>query len=493
MKCAAKHPPGDEIYRDGKFSFFEVDGRKNPVYCQNLCLLAKLFLGSKTLYYDVEPFLFYIMTENDEYGCHFVGYFSKEKRPSSLNNVSCILVLPIHQRRGFGHFLIDFSYQLTRVERKAGSPEKPLSDMGLVSYRSYWRLVLCNELLKQNSPINITELSERTGMTADDIISALEALRALVRDPETGTYALRVDYDYLKQYVESYERKGYCKINPDALVWTPYVMGHNDLAHYEEGPSLQTVAPREDDQQTAEDAEEGVQMEEHIAKLGERNETMASEELGLDGEDDQSQQQLHQEAQPAMQTSDYSLQAVSDSTQPSTPMMNGGHEPAILNGSDVVDRIPPTRFQVWPPIQKRIISTATRRRAGRPFGSRRRTFTPARRRANRIGYASPKSAIRSSMARRPKSKLGEIDGVDDHSAEKVNNVSQIEAQEGKNTVSIANGEATNIGNASTDQQMPNGVAASTEIAVIADADPVIEQDSLVVNDTRLDDTLMENG
>ncbi len=56
-------------------------------------LLAKLFLGSKTLYYDVEPFLFYVMTENDNYGCHFVGYFSKEKRPSSLNNVSCILVL----------------------------------------------------------------------------------------------------------------------------------------------------------------------------------------------------------------------------------------------------------------------------------------------------------------------------------------------------------------------------------------------------------------
>src|SRR5437764_3125082 len=77
MKCPHKHPPGDEIYRDGSISIFEVDGRKNPGYCQNLCLLAKLFLGSKTLYYDVEPFLFYVMTECDENGCHFVGYFSK--------------------------------------------------------------------------------------------------------------------------------------------------------------------------------------------------------------------------------------------------------------------------------------------------------------------------------------------------------------------------------------------------------------------------------
>ena len=80
MKCPAKHPPGDEIYRDGSISVFEVDGRKNPIYCQNLCLLAKLFLGSKTLYYDVEPFLFYVMTEYDELGCHFVGYFSKVRR-----------------------------------------------------------------------------------------------------------------------------------------------------------------------------------------------------------------------------------------------------------------------------------------------------------------------------------------------------------------------------------------------------------------------------
>ena len=29
MKCKARHPPGDEIYRDGAISVFEVDGRKN--------------------------------------------------------------------------------------------------------------------------------------------------------------------------------------------------------------------------------------------------------------------------------------------------------------------------------------------------------------------------------------------------------------------------------------------------------------------------------
>lgn len=47
------------------------------VYAQNLCLLAKLFLDHKTLYYDTDPFLFYVMCEHDIRGYHMVGFFSK--------------------------------------------------------------------------------------------------------------------------------------------------------------------------------------------------------------------------------------------------------------------------------------------------------------------------------------------------------------------------------------------------------------------------------
>lgn len=60
----------NEMTKNEMFEFFQI-------YCQNLCLLAKLFLDHKTLYYDVEPFLFYVMTEADNQGCHMVGYFSK--------------------------------------------------------------------------------------------------------------------------------------------------------------------------------------------------------------------------------------------------------------------------------------------------------------------------------------------------------------------------------------------------------------------------------
>ncbi|MCL4120819.1 UNVERIFIED_CONTAM: hypothetical protein GTU68_056996 [Idotea baltica] len=109
QKCPFRHPPGNEIYRKGTISFFELDGRKNKRYAQNLCLLAKLFLDHKTLYYDTDPFLFYVMTENDSRGFHIVGYFSKEKESSEDYNVACILTLPPYQRKGYGRLLIEFS------------------------------------------------------------------------------------------------------------------------------------------------------------------------------------------------------------------------------------------------------------------------------------------------------------------------------------------------------------------------------------------------
>ena len=78
-ECPMRHPPGREIYRELGLSVYEVDGKESRVYCQNLCLLAKLFLDHKTLYYDVDPFYFYIVCHVDDDGAHIVGYFSKEK------------------------------------------------------------------------------------------------------------------------------------------------------------------------------------------------------------------------------------------------------------------------------------------------------------------------------------------------------------------------------------------------------------------------------
>lgn len=391
LKCPAKHPPGDEIYRDGKYSFFEVDGRKNPVYCQNLCLLAKLFLGSKTLYYDVEPFLFYVMTENDNYGCHFVGYFSKEKRPSSLNNVSCILVLPIHMRKGYGQYLIEFSYLLTRVEKKTGSPEKPLSDMGLVSYRKYWRLLLCQELLEQKGPISIAAISERTGMTPDDIVSALEGLRALVRDPVTKKYAFRLDTNYFKIYIDKCLAAGNPTIKPECLVWTPYVMGR--FGQYEDGPALQTVQQRDEvDEEDQPAPEEGVQMDAAVAKM---NGTSLEETGPTEDEPDPGPDIPLEDS---VDVEDGSPAPPGTGTGTGTPLANGST--IALAGSQITSNepaIPPSRYEIFPPIPGQ---PATKRRPGRPFGARRRTSTPNRVRNTSLSiHTAPVSRIQLSPIR----------------------------------------------------------------------------------------------
>lgn len=400
LKCPAKHPPGDEIYRSGSISVFEVDGRKNPVYCQNLCLLAKLFLGSKTLYYDVEPFLFYVLCEYDDMGYHFVGYFSKEKRASSQNNVSCILTLPIHQRKGYGNLLIDFSYLLTRVEGKCGSPEKPLSDMGLVSYRNYWRLVMCRYLINyvpedrhERKGLSVKQISDDTGMTADDVISALEGLRCLVRDPQTQLYAFRVDFEFCKAYVTKWESKNYVQLDSSALAWTPYVMGRSNATNFELAPAMHAIAPREEDEdQKANEVviaevigEDGGTVQVPIettngvdadvdadAELDVGATILESTELNENGPTEVATDNVKAEETEAIQASD-DVDVVADGEVADKSLGTYGAEEPVANGEatepDLIqsqpkvmseedkenswmlayDNIPPTRFTVYPP------------------------------------------------------------------------------------------------------------------------------------------------
>ncbi|TDZ25489.1 hypothetical protein Cob_v001940 [Colletotrichum orbiculare MAFF 240422] len=86
-----------------------------------------------------------------------------------------------------------------------------------------------------------------TATTGDDVISALEGLRCLVRDPLTELYAFRVDLAYCAEYVLKWERKDYVTLNPDALTWTPYVMGRGNATNFELGPAISAIAPREEE------------------------------------------------------------------------------------------------------------------------------------------------------------------------------------------------------------------------------------------------------
>jgi len=221
-KCVWKHPPGDEIYRKEKLSVFEVCGRKYKLYCQNLCLIAKSFLDHKTLYYDVEPFLFYVMTIADSDGCHMVGYFSKEKNSFLNYNVSCILTLPPYQRQGYGRLLIDFSYLLSKMEGKIGSPEKPLSDLGLISYRNYWKDIILYYLINYpDREISFKAISEEMGIQSNDIVSTLQFLGMIKY--WRGKHVILKKENIIQDYLDrTRKRPKDREISAEYLKWKPY-------------------------------------------------------------------------------------------------------------------------------------------------------------------------------------------------------------------------------------------------------------------------------
>ncbi|WWC71122.1 uncharacterized protein I206_105075 [Kwoniella pini CBS 10737] len=154
--CSMLQPPGRKVYQRGSYTIWEVDGAKNTLYCQNLSLFGKLFIDHKSVFFHVENFLFYVLcdaatSKRDQ----VMAFFSKEKLSYDDFNLACIVTFPPFQNRGFGKLLIEFSYYLTRYSKSPGTPERPLSDLGLKGYTAYWVSVILRffkSLLSESIP-----------------------------------------------------------------------------------------------------------------------------------------------------------------------------------------------------------------------------------------------------------------------------------------------------------------------------------------------------
>ena len=100
-----------------------------------------------------------------------------------------------------------------------GTPERPLSDLGLVSYRGYWTRELL-AILKDPSRqvMSIKDLSELTMIKTEDIISTLQHLNLLAY--QKGAYVICAAPELIEKHLAA-GSPGW-RWTPSKLIWTPY-------------------------------------------------------------------------------------------------------------------------------------------------------------------------------------------------------------------------------------------------------------------------------
>jgi histone acetyltransferase HTATIP len=185
-----------------------------------------------------------VQTKSDSAGCHIIGYFSKEKESAENYNVACILTLPQHQRHGYGKYLIEFSYELSKKEGKLGSPEKPLSDLGLLGYRAYWAEAIVELLLNTDEELSIDDIAQRTSITHSDVMYTY-----VFRHTNDQLYMMAITFScttlqLFKHYkavhvicltdaiIEQHKKaaaKRKRRIKPHCLIWKPPVFTREQL------------------------------------------------------------------------------------------------------------------------------------------------------------------------------------------------------------------------------------------------------------------------
>jgi hypothetical protein len=111
-----------------------------------------------------------------------IGYFSKQLHHQSINNLSCLLILPpftFHQE--YYQLLIDFSYALIRsnasIDFNYTSPARPLDIQTLSAFRIYWRDSLFAYIIHHNhssmKSLALDIFARQTSIHPRDILSSL--------------------------------------------------------------------------------------------------------------------------------------------------------------------------------------------------------------------------------------------------------------------------------------------------------------------------------
>ena len=108
----------------------------------------------------------------------------------------------------------------SKIEKKPGSPEVPLSDLGFLTYRRFWKDKLIECLVEhKNEQLSISSISSYTGMTKEDVIFAIKDNGFIKTYNGESVFAVtRKQIDEWK----SRSRKRLMRLDPRRLRWTPY-------------------------------------------------------------------------------------------------------------------------------------------------------------------------------------------------------------------------------------------------------------------------------
>ena len=219
----------EETVGDKKYTFYEVDEGKENEYCRQLCKVATLWVGSKTVAYKVEEFWFYLLTvKNVEVDRELVvGNFSKIKDFGILSgveqNLSVILVFPHFARKVFTTWLVDLSNKLSILQKTPRTPETPLSKGGRALYHKYRSTVIAQYLSKQKAlnKISIPDISKDTGILEKDVKFTL--LRMNILKKNTRPLNMKTFESIIQKYIEKAKRMRLVDREKLAGNWKPHV------------------------------------------------------------------------------------------------------------------------------------------------------------------------------------------------------------------------------------------------------------------------------
>lgn len=115
-------------------------------------------------------------------------------------------------------------YLLSKQEGQPGTPEKPLSDLGRVSYHAYWKSVILEYLHEhRDDEFSVEAVCQETGMYSHDVAATLQLL-GMIRQYPDGGLALVVDWKQVDNHAARVQAsRTRIPLDPECLRWTPLV------------------------------------------------------------------------------------------------------------------------------------------------------------------------------------------------------------------------------------------------------------------------------